>query len=382
MQRKRLLTAVPLLAIAGMLVTSCGSGSGTSNTSTGSSSTTAAESSSTSAENPSETTEASESSESSASSAPVEFPPVKIRMETPVSEDSPWSQIVVHFRDAMAERTNGSFEVELFTNLQLSGDNATQFENIQNGTVHGAVVNNQPLTAFDERLNVFSLPFIAKDREQYLELLDGPGKELWADSLAGLNVHGITSAVTMDGFRQLTTNSPVHSPADLKGLTIRTPLLPLYIDIFKAMGANPVSLPFGELAGSLQTGVVDGQENPLATIKAGGFASFQTHLTLWNYSNSAMVFAFNQDTWDGFGPELQAIVEEEAANAISWHRESVIKTNDEILEEFKSSNAFDEFTTLTEDELKEFRNAMATVVEDWRSKLGAETVDPFLKFYE
>lgn len=308
-----------------------------------------------------------------------DFPSLKLRMESPVGLEFPWSQILVRFSAAMAERTDGAVEIEVFPNLELSGDNVTQFENIQKGTIDGAVVNSQPLTAFDDRLNVFSLPFLAETADQYYELLDGPGRELWADALEKLDVVGIPDASTMDGFRQLTNSGdPVDSVEDLQGMTIRTPGLPLYVDIFDAVGANPTSIPFGELAGALQQGVVDGQENPLATIKAGGFMEFQDSLTLWNYSNSAMVFAFNQETWDEAGEEVQQIMTEEAIKAATWHRQTVSEANDEILEEFKQAEAFEHIIEFDEQDYETFRAAMEPVLESWSDRLGADVVDPFL----
>lgn len=308
-----------------------------------------------------------------------DFKSMKIRMESPVGLEFPWSQILVRFAEGVEKRTDGAVTVQIFPNLELSGDNATQFENIQKGTVGGAVVNSQPLTAFDERLNVFSLPFLASTPEEYFKLLDGPGKDLWAKSLEKLGVAGIPEAITMDGFRQLSNNGkPVDDPSDLKGMTIRTPGLPLYVDIFKALGANPTSIPFGELAGSLQQGVVDGQENPMATIKAGGFQEFQDYLSLWNYSNSAMVFAFNKDLWEGAEPEVQKIMTEEAIKATEWHRQTVTKTNDDILKEYEQAKAFKEIVELDSEQYAAFRKALQPVVDSWRKRLGADVVDPFL----
>src|SRR5690606_21524889 len=122
--------------------------------------------------------------------------------------------------------------------------------------------------------------------------------------------------------------------------------------------ANPTSIPFGAPAGALQQGVVDGQEYPLATTHAGGFAGFQDTLTISNYSTSSMVFAFNPETGEEAGPDLQQIFNEEALASAQWHRDTVSSTNDEVLKEFIDTSAFENIVEFSDAEYAEFRSAM------------------------
>ncbi|MEQ9815445.1 MAG: TRAP transporter substrate-binding protein [Azospirillaceae bacterium] len=311
--------------------------------------------------------------------APAAAQEVSLRMESPVGMSFLWSQIYVRFADTVAERTNGDVEIQIFANSELSRDTVTQFENIQAGTVDGAVVNSQPLSVFDDRLNVFSLPFQAANAEQYYAILDGPGQELWASAFENLGVVGIPEASSMGGFRQLTNSvRPVRTVDDIEGLTIRMPGSPLYQDVWDALNVNTTSMPFGELIGALETGVVDGQENPTNIIEAGRLYEYQDYLTIWNYSNSALTFAFNQDSWNQLSAEQQQIFREEAVNAANWHREEIIRVDEELLERYQAEGLFEEVTFLTDAEIAAFKEAIQPVYDVWTERLGAEVIEPFL----
>lgn len=304
---------------------------------------------------------------------------VRLRMESPVGAGFLWTDIYTRFAEAVADRTEGAVEIQVFVNSELSRDTITQFENIQAGTVDGAVVNSQPLSVFDERLNVFSLPFQVEDAEGYYALLDGPGRELWDSSFEQLGVVGLTEASSMGGFRQLTNSvRPVRTPADLEGMTIRMPGSPLYRDIWETLGVNTSSMSFGELLGALETRVVDGQENPVNIIEAGQLYNLQSYVTIWNYSNSALTFAFNADSWAQLSPEQQDIFREEAKAAMVWHREEVLRVDDELLARYEAENRFDEITVLDAAELGAFRDAMVPVYEIWTERLGSDVIGPFL----
>lgn len=304
---------------------------------------------------------------------------VKLRMESPVGMSFLWSQIYVRFADEVAERTNGDVEIQIFANSELSRDTVTQFENIQAGTVDGAVVNSQPLSVFDDRLNVFSLPFQASNANAYFAILDGPGKELWDSAFEKLGVVGISDASSMGGFRQLTNSvRPVRTPEDVKGLTIRMPGSPLYVAVWDALDVNTSSMPFGEMIGALEKGVVDGQENPTNIIEAGKLFQYQDYITIWNYSNSALTFAFNADAWAKLSDAQQQILREAAVNAANWHRAEIIKVDAELLERYENEKAFKEINFLTADEVAVFKEAMAPVYKIWTERLGEDVIKPFL----
>ncbi len=304
---------------------------------------------------------------------------VTMRMESVLSATDLWTKLTERFAERIKERTGGAVEIRVFANGELSRDTVTQFENIQAGTLDGAIVNSQPLSGFDERLNVFSLPFLARTADEYHALLDGPGKELWTSSLEKLGVVGIPEATSMGGFRQLTNSvRPIRTPEDLTGLTIRMPGSTLYRDIWATMKVNTSSMPFGELIGALETGVVSGQENPLNVIESAKLNMFQKYLTVWNYTNSSMVFAFNEDSWAKLSPEQQAIFREEAVAAAAWHREAMTAVDTEVLARFKKDKAFEDIVELDETQTAAFMKATAPVYDIWRKRLGAELVDAFL----
>lgn len=304
---------------------------------------------------------------------------VQLRMESPVGMSFLWTQIYVRFADEVTEKTGGDVKIQIFANSELSRDTITQFENIQAGTVDGAVVNSQPLSVFDERLNVFSLPFQAGNAEEYYALLDGPGKELWQSAFDKLGVVGIPEASSMGGFRQLTNSKRVvRTPAELEGLTIRMPGSPLYKDVWETLNVNTSSMPFGEMITALEKGVVDGQENPTNIIEAGKLFEYQDYLTVWNYSNSALTFAFNEGSWNKLSDDQQKIMREAAVNAANWHREEIKKVDAELLDRYGKDGAFKEISMLSSDEIASFKQAMEPVYKIWSERLGSDVAGPFL----
>ena len=169
------------------------------------------------------------------------------------------------------------------------------------------------------------------------------------------------------------TNSKkeIHTPADMADMKIRIPNTAVLTFAYGDWGANWQIANWGEVYTGLQQGTYDGQENPLPTADGGSISDVNKYCTYWTGVYDCIFFCMNQDLYDSLPAELQALVDEAGAWAAAQQRELERKGDQEVID--KWTNAGVTFTYLTEDEVKQFQEASATVAERW----GAECVSTY-----
>lgn len=172
------------------------------------------------------------------------------------------------FAAEVGRRTNGEVEIKVFGAGQIGGlkDNA---EGVRLGTLDFSCVDCAQIGLFHARAGIISLPFLFRDFPHYEKVVQGPvGKQLTAEILEKTNIRILSFWPA--GFRIMASRTkPIKSAADMKGLKIRIPEVPIYVETMKALGANATPMPWGEVYTALQTGVVDAIEVPSDTIFAG-----------------------------------------------------------------------------------------------------------------
>lgn len=297
---------------------------------------------------------------------------IVVRLESPSPPSDLWHQAVERFAALIRSRAEGLLDVAVFCCSQLSRDTVRQVEMVGSGAITGALIPATGVASYDERASIWLYPFIARSHEEYWSLLDSDwSRQLWREILMPRGITPIVEASTNQGFRQLTTRSRmVTRPEHLKGLRIRVTPSPLYIDLFRVLGANPVQMPFGDVFSALQQRTVDGQENPLPLIWSAGFHKLQDYLTIWNYSGNAMVFAFNTRFWNTLEPSLQRIFTEAAVEVAYWHRQAVVHADEVLVRELQGQ--LKEVVRLSEEDLLAFENATRPLYDLWAGRLGPE----------
>lgn len=223
------------------------------------------------------------------------------------------------FADRVAERTDGEVSVRVFPNGQL-GNDAGMISGVRAGSIDIELSGNPYFSGLVSELNVLDLPFLFDDAAQAYRVLDGQvGQELLG-SMAEKGIKGL--AFWEIGFRNLTNSRrAVHNAADIQGLSLRTTPNPAHIAAFKALGANPTPMPFAELFTSLETGTVDGQENPVTLIRSANLNAVQKHLSLTAHAYTAAPLIMNKAKFDSLPAEYQQVVEEEALEAARYQRQ-------------------------------------------------------------
>lgn len=220
--------------------------------------------------------------------------------------------------ELVKERTGGKVEIKVFGDRQL-GEEREMVEGLQFGTVDIAVVSTGVLGGFSGEITVLDLPFLFKDSDHAYKVFDGPiGEEL----LAKFNSIGIKGlAIWENGWRNLTTNKPINSPADLKGLKLRTMPNEIHMAAFKALGAGPIPMAWGEVYTSLDQGVIDAQENPITVIYTNSLWEVQRYVTLTGHVYGPHPVLMSQRALSKLPKDLADIVIKTAKDVSVYQRQ-------------------------------------------------------------
>lgn len=241
---------------------------------------------------------------------------VQIRLGHVLAESHSWHAAGKGFAEEVAKSTDGRVAIQVFPSGQL-GNEKEVVEGLQIGTIQAGIVGSGSFQPIEPKMGIVELPYAWPTREKAFAAFDGDlGAEL-AKLLAKKNV--VVLAWWENGYRHITTKkAPVTKPEDLKGVKIRVTPDKVRLDTFRALGAEPAPLAFGELYAALQQGVFDAQENPLSIINSASFAEVQKYVALTGHVWGAACLVVSRRVWDQIGPDDQKAV---MAAAAKWRDE-------------------------------------------------------------
>lgn len=237
--------------------------------------------------------------------------------------------------ELLKAKTGGALEVKVFSDSAL-GNAQAAISNARGGTIDIVISGSSNYTGIVPLLGVFDIPFIFKDTAHAYRVLDGKiGQEIM-DKLAEFGLKGLAYWDT--GWRELTNSrQAVRTPADVKGLKVRTNGSPAHNETWKLLGANPVPMPIGELYTALEMKTVDSQEQSLGLLYSGKFYEVQKHLSLTNHAYSALLVAMNKAKFDALPPAQQKAVIEAAREAGAYQRKLNNDNMSKIIAEVKKA---------------------------------------------
>ncbi len=300
---------------------------------------------------------------------------VTLKFSTTTADTSTWTLGAKKFGELISEKTNGRIEVKVYPNDQLSGGNQSKgIEMLMSGSTDITFHSNIIYSVMDERFGVISLPFLINDTETADNVLSGEGGEAINKILLEKNIVGL--GFGENGFRQLTNNvKPVESPADMSGLKLRIPGIKMFISLYKALGADPITMNFGEVFTSLQQGTIDGQENPTDVISSSKINEVQKYMTVWDYSYDAIIFGMNKDKFESFSAEDQELIREAAKEACEYQRQINREAAATQTQEFIDGGM--EVNVLTSEQKAAFKEAVQPVYTEYEPIMGKELIDAF-----
>lgn len=304
----------------------------------------------------------------------VEFHP-EYKLTMNVATDTAWGKGGVKFAELVKEYTNGKINVKVYPNAQLvGGDQMRQAEMTQSGAIDFMLNSTINIAPTIPEFNAFGLPFLFPTYESVDAVTSSAAGQMLLDVLEDYNMVGL--AWGENGFREITNNvRPITSPDDMKGLKIRV-VTPIYIDIMRALGSNPIAMNWGEVFTSLQQKTIDGQENPVVgIIIPTKIYEVQDYMTNWHYSYDALALAVNKDVWDSFPAEIQAQVQRAADDAMAYQvqisRDGLEEGNDFLRDKGM------EVTDLTPEQLTPFAELTKPVYEEYAKEVGLDIVKAF-----
>jgi tripartite ATP-independent transporter DctP family solute receptor len=272
------------------------------------------------------------------------------------------------FAELIEHRSGGKIKVRVYAGGTLGGEQQVASA-MQGGTIEASMMAPAQLVGNFKDFLVLDFPFaFANEREADI-VLDGPlGRKL----LEPMPARGLVGLVYMEqGYRSITNSKrPITKLEDIQGLKIRTILNPLYIDMLNALGANAVPMPFPELYTALETGTVDGQENPYSTVEASKFDEVQKYFSNTRHIYNSQLLMASKKFWDSLSDEEKKIFEDAAVETRDYQRR-VAREMDEKSRETLVKNGM-QINDIAPEEIARMREKVKPVVEKYAAQVGEE----------
>jgi tripartite ATP-independent transporter DctP family solute receptor len=284
--------------------------------------------------------------------------PVKMTLGHNAAVGNPKHEGSLKFAELVKQKSNGRIEVQVAPAAQL-GDDVPILTSLRTGSVDFSANSQGAISSVIPEYAAFGMPFLFPNLPAAWKVLDGPvGQDLAKASEAkGLLVLGYWD----NGIRHVSNSKrPINTPADLKGIKIRTPPDPTTIDIMSALGADPQQIKFSELYVALQQGVVDAQENPLMNIYSSKLYEVQKFISLTSHKYEMTPFVMSKRSWDKLSEADRKIIKEAAAEATQFNRKLSQEADQKLEGELKAKGI-----QINRPDLAPFAKATQPVIDKW-----------------
>ena len=302
--------------------------------------------------------------------------PLVIKFSHVVAQDTPKGKASEFFAKRAGELTGGKVKVEVYANSTLYKDKE-EMEALQIGAVQmlaPSLAKFGPLGA--REFEVFDLPFIFDNSDELHKVTTGPvGKQLFGK----LQSRGITGLAYWDnGFKSFSANKPLKAPDDFKGLKMRIQSSKVLEAQMRAVGALPQVMAFSEVYQALQTGVVDGTENPHSNMYTQKMHEVQKHMTVSDHGYLGYAVITNKKFWDGLPADVRGQLEKAMEEATAFANKIAKEENDGALEKVKASGKTQVYMPTPAERLA-LKKAMVPVHKEMESRIGKETIEAVYK---
>ncbi|MEO8406891.1 MAG: TRAP transporter substrate-binding protein [Oxalobacteraceae bacterium] len=302
--------------------------------------------------------------------------PIVIKFSHVVANDTPKGKAAERFKELAEKNTKGRVKVEVYPNSTLYKDKE-ELEALQLGAVQMLAPSLAKFGPLGVReFEVFDLPYIFPSKDVLYRVTEGPiGKSL----LKKLEPKGITGLAYWDnGFKVMSANKPLHSPADMKGLKMRIQSSKVLDAQMRALGANPQVMAFSEVYQALQTGVVDGTENPPSNLYTQKMYEVQKHVSMTNHGYLGYAVIVNKKFWDGLPADIRTQLDAAMKDSTKYANAIAQQENDKAIAAVKASGK----TTVYElngKEQVEWRKALMPVQKQMEDRIGKELISSINK---
>ncbi|WP_423410327.1 DctP family TRAP transporter solute-binding subunit [Heyndrickxia sp. MSNUG] len=243
---------------------------------------------------------------------------VTLTLSTPDPDAASVSVAAKEFAKVVAKKSNGSIEIKVHPNGTLyGGDPSAAVKQLGAGSLDMLVLSTSLYANFIPEFSAISIPYLFDNKEQFVSFLNGELGDELLSSVSELDIHGL-GYWTRD-FRQITNSKhAITKPEDLKGVKLRVPNNPLWVEFFKGTGAVTTPMDFGEVYNALQLKTIDGQENPIGVVTSAKLYEVQEYLTISNHMADGWVVGINQAKFDKLTEDQQKILTEASEEIQGW----------------------------------------------------------------
>jgi C4-dicarboxylate-binding protein DctP len=302
--------------------------------------------------------------------------PIVIKFSHVVSPDAPKGKAAMVFKELAEKYTGGKVKVEVYPNSSLYKDKE-ELEALQLGSVQLLAPSISKFGPLGVReFDVFDLPFLMSDDARARQMTASPmmaelNKKLEAKSVLPL-------AYWDNGAHVYTANKPLIRPEDFKGLKMRIQGSRVLDAVARELGAIPQIIGFGELYQTLQTGVVDGEDNVPSNILTQKFYEVQKYLTVSYHGRLTYALVTNKKFWDGLPADVKEPLQRAVKESTDYFNDTAAKDNDDALEKIKASGKV-QVHVLTDDEKKVWVAKLMPVHKEMWSRFGKDFIDRIYK---
>jgi len=302
--------------------------------------------------------------------------PIIIKFSHVVAVDTPKGKAAERFKQLAEERTKGRVKVEVYPNSQLYKD-GEEMEALQLGSVQMLAPSLAKFGPLGVReFEVFDLPYIFDSYADLHKVTEGAVGRMLFDKLGSKGIIGL--AYWDNGFKVMSANKPLRTPADFKGLKLRIQSSKVLEAQMRALGAIPQVMAFSEVYQALQTGVVDGTENPPSNFYTQKMYEVQKYLTLSDHGYIGYAVIVNKKFWSGLPADIRATLEGAMKDATKYANDIAKDENDKALAEVKKTGKT-EFITLTPQQKAEWKKALLPVHREMESRIGKDVIQTVYK---
>jgi TRAP-type transport system periplasmic protein len=309
-----------------------------------------------------------------ASGAPGGGSPVaKIQLSIPDPLTSSVGVSAQHFADQVKKTSNGSVVVTVVPNgTSFSGDQNAAVTRLQGGSLDALILSTSVYASVVPEMNAISIPYLFDDTKEEAAFLAGEPGDILKEKLKEKNTVAL-SFLTRTG-RQITNSErPIEQPSDLKGLKIRVPGNPLWTDFFGKLGASPTTMAFSEVFTGLQTGTIDGQENPIEVPWTNKFSEVQKYVSLTHHINDAWVLALSSKKWDSLTEDQKKILTDASAETATFKTEYDAEQSEKQLAELTAKGM--KANEPTAAGIEQFKTVSKSLYPEFSKLIGKEFFD-------
>ena len=302
--------------------------------------------------------------------------PIVIKFSHVVAQDTPKGLAANYFAKKAEELTKGKVKVEVYANSTLYKDKE-EMEALQLGAVQmlaPSLAKFGPLGV--KEFEVFDLPYIFDDYNELHKVTQGPVGQQLLNKLEPKGIRGL--AYWDNGFKSFSLNTPIKTPADLKGKKLRIQSSKVLEEEIRSLGAMPQVMAFSEVYNALMTGVVDGTENPISNLYTQKMHEVQKYLTLTDHGYLGYAVIVNKKFWDGLPADIRGQLETAMKESTTYANKIAKEQNDKDLDAVKKSGKTIVYVPSKEERLA-FKKVLAPVHQKMEGRIGKEIIQSVYK---